>query len=393
MKKAILFIALSFLSSFGDSLFLFGVPLFLYKMSGQIVETTYVPLIISLMILLTRPLIIKANKLNPLKVVGFGEILMGLVELVILLAFIKFESRWLVIAGVFPLAIIYNFFYTPKFYGLQDYFFDRQTFHFTAWQSAFIRAGYFLGIVLSGYLVTNYGLIEILAIDILSFLSFGIFILYFESKGIRPSKDEVQDNSQETALHPGLVTYSIIFATVSTLFLTWDNSTSISTASKLLKLNLDYSTYWKVGLGLMGLGTGVLASKFLKTKAFSIWIGTILVATLCTLVTYQLSKELSFAVIFFFERVIANLTIPIQRETYRQVELSGGDRKSVEANQFIFTAVFTLVLAPMIFLIENYPTGVLNTLQITSVSILLIGSLGGILIYRLLRKDLCASQS
>jgi len=47
----------------------------------------------------------------------------------------------------------------------------------------------------------------------------------------------------------------------------------------------------------------------------------------------------------------------------------------------------------MIFLIENYPTGVLNTLQITSVSILLIGSLGGILIYRLLRKDLCASQS
>ena len=391
MKRAIPFLFLSSLSYFGDTLFLFGIPLYLYKISGEVTETTYIGLAISLAILITRPLIVKANLHNPLKIVAYGEILMAILELFLIVAFIVLGSRWVLIAGVFPLAIVYNFFYVAKNYKLQDYFFDKDSFYLTSLKSAFDKFGQFAGMILSGIFVVNYEIYYLIFIDLLSFLVFGLFILSFYKKDIKTGNAHREELEKISGVSPKVIFISMVMAVMASYFMMWDRGTSTSIASKLLGLNLDIVIYFKVLTGGAGLLLGVFFSKYFRKSILYIWLSSILIATVGGLLTYGEGGSIAFFLIFFSGGILTSLTTPILRDSYLQIELNGGNRAKVEANQFVYTSLFTISLTPMTYLLEHYQILNLNLLQSSTLFILLLGGIGGGIIYWILRKDICVS--
>ncbi len=86
-------------------------------------------------------------------VTGAGELLMGVVGVIFLIAYVFYPSKYIILASVFPLAIIYNMYAPSKFLYIQKYFFEKNEFKYTAWQSSINTAEFLVGVMSSGYLL------------------------------------------------------------------------------------------------------------------------------------------------------------------------------------------------------------------------------------------------
>ena len=160
---------------------------------------------------------------------------------------------------------------------------DKDSFYLTTWQSAVNEFGSFAGVLLSGYLVSNFGIREIVLIDAASFFLFGLFILYYFGKGITPNHGHEEEFNEKGTISPQLICISIVIATVAIYFQAWDHAPSTSIAEKLLDFELDQATYFKAAVGGIGLLAGVFLSKYFRRKIFSIWIASILIASISSL--------------------------------------------------------------------------------------------------------------
>lgn len=189
--KNISLLFLTAISSFGDVVFLTGVPLYLYRSSGgRLTETTYIMFLITLTVFLMKRYIIKINKKNPLLVIGWGEISMAGIELLLLGCYSVFHSKWIVVFGTVPLAALYNTYAPSKKYRIQEYFFENDLHFWTAIQSGFDRMGRLLGVACSGLLAEQQNLSFILLIDASSFLFFWWFLFGYLSFFYKTKSEE-----------------------------------------------------------------------------------------------------------------------------------------------------------------------------------------------------------
>src|SRR5262245_39140480 len=103
------FLAVSFLSSAGDAIFLAGIPLFLFQDSGSVTATTLVPFAIILTVIAAQHLVRKTTS-DAVSLVAYGELAMGGLEFVVIGLYSVWPSKWLIVAAVVPLALIYNYY-------------------------------------------------------------------------------------------------------------------------------------------------------------------------------------------------------------------------------------------------------------------------------------------
>lgn len=382
MLRSLSFLFLSFLSQMGDCIFLSGIPLYLYKESGSLLETSYVTIVITICVFLFKKYIKKSLDKNPLKVTGIGELSMGIVETVFLILFIFLESKYIIMISVFPLAIIYNIYAPSKFLYIQKYFFKSKEFQLTTIQSVVNKTGVFAGVIISGYLVENGGVKLILLADIFTFLIYGISMLIF----YRLLDDEVNDDEkkvsseQESMMDWGSRSKPVyvIALFVFTLIATVEQASMISILSRFLNVGLDYASYIKSIMTFIGLLVGTFLSfKFFK-RVFNIWIACfVLILTL----SLFLDKVNFIYVILVLIGVIGSLSIPIQKDFYKGLSLSGKDDKKFAANIWVLQSFERLSVAPIMIILEKLNLYELNEISFMFVLVFLVGISYGTGIY------------
>ena len=386
-RLSIGFILMSFLSSFGDTLFLTGLPLYFYKESGgSVLQTTYVSIAITISVLLTRKWIIHFNKKHPLLITAYGEIAMAGIEAIVLVAYLIFKSKWIVLAGVFPLAVTYNFYAPAKFLKLQDYFFKTDVFYLTAWQSAANRFGILTAIFVSGWIVIHWGIEGILIIDGLTFLIFGLMVLW--GYRVFPTRTEAavlpdlpNSVATENIIPPSALAFSLILISVGTLFTSWEVASSIAISSKVSSFGVDKMGAMRAIVGGLGVIVGLLISRYAKQWSFHIWTFSLFILTLGLSVVGAFGNEAIY-VLFFFGGILACINLPVERGIYERVKLQGGDDTFFISGQWIYNAALSLCLIPIGYLSDSNTIPALNALQISSLTILVVGLLGGYVIYR-----------
>ena len=386
---SVAFILLSFLSSFGDTLFLTGLPIYFYKVSGgSILETTYVSIAITITVLLTRKWIISFNKKHPLLITAYGELTMAAIEAVILVAYFFCHSKWIVLAGVFPLAMTYNFYAPAKFFKLQDYFFKSDVFYLTAWQSAANRFGVLAAIFVSGWVVLHWGLNGILIIDGLTFLFFGAMVLWgyrlFPERVEAAVVSEDSGKADANIIPKGALGFGLVLIAVSTLFASWEIASSIAVSSKITFMDVDKIGVLRAIIGGLGVFAGLFISRHAQKFSFPIWVFTLFILTFGLLVTGHFGSEAIY-VLFFFGGVLACIGLPVQRGIYERVKLQGGDDTLVTSGQWIYNAALSLSLIPIGYFSDHNLVPSLNALQISAGTILVVGLFGGFIIYKGLR--------
>jgi hypothetical protein len=117
MKK-VTFLLLTFLSSFGDTLFLAGVPLYLYSKTNSVSYSFLVPIVITITLLVVRTFAKKFQNYDSLSLVGIGEFSMFAIEIGIIFIHYFLQSPWVIIIGLIPLAAVYNVYAAAKFMAL-----------------------------------------------------------------------------------------------------------------------------------------------------------------------------------------------------------------------------------------------------------------------------------
>lgn len=388
MLKKIGFILLSFLSSFGDSVFLSGVPLYLYKSGGNsIFDTTLVTVAITLTVIVARKPIARINSQHPLLVTGVGELLMGLVELMLLAAYIIYSSKWLIVLGVIPLALIYNSYGAAKFYRIQDYVFGDDSHFYVSLQSAANRIGMLMGVAASGWLVTRSGVKSILLVDSASFLFYGIIVIYLFSRS-RVSKPELsKSNSIKTFAQKSLIgisrnyiSYGLVFMFVAGLFTTWEQASSVAIVSKLSTLPLDQVSRSRAILSGVGILAGLVSARFFPRMLYSTWLVSILILTIGVSLLAGASLPIVTVILFFAGGLLASITVPVQRELFSLAGGSEEGKSALAATYWIYGAGLKLMIAPITWIAESKLVSFLNSLQSVTTLIFLVGIVGGYLI-------------
>ncbi|MBI2519037.1 MAG: hypothetical protein HYV97_01410 [Bdellovibrio sp.] len=381
-----IFLALSLLSRFGDTVFLVGLPIHLYKLGGNsILSSTYVNLLITLTILTAHKLVLKVNAKNPLFVAGAGELVMFFIELVLLAVIsITGESQTLILLFVIPLALTYNLYAPAKFFQLQDYFFVNKPFFFTTLQSILSSIGVILGILASGYIEHHFGLTGLLWVDALSFLAFGIPMLMYYYRKLEPVVTVHGIESPAAILSKGQIKFLICLLTASSLFLSWETASLLSVSAKSFGMQLTTLGFMRSVWGAIGLLIGLWLSAQTARIAISSWAFCLILLVPLTIGFSSLNPALTLPIFFMAIGVISSLAISIQRLVFRSLDESSAVFSKLNSMQWIYESALAIFITPIGYLSDHAFEIYLLPLHVAIIALFVIGGLGSLVTTKLL---------
>lgn len=266
--NTLLYLFFAFFSALGDTVFLFGIPLYLYQENGkQLTFTALVPFIIIFTIFVFKKFIFKVNHLNALFLVSAGELTMCFLELILLLLLKNISnSTTVILIMLLPLALTYNTYSASKRIKIQDYFFHENKVFMNGVFSTVDRLGRLAGFFLAGLILEKFNIWGLIAFDSLTFFSFGLFILYtYSTKKNDPPVSTVQPADDEKNIIPNSNLHiKLIFALVIALnlFLSWENSSFVPSIQRDNDLNISILAQQKALLNLVGLLLGLSILRF-----------------------------------------------------------------------------------------------------------------------------------
>ncbi len=376
------FLAFSFVSSFGDAVFLTGIPLYLYTQSGSLTASALLPVVIAVTILLFRHPIAGASEVNPVLLTGLGELTMVGLELVILF-FIPFTNHTLLLSvATIPLAVAYNIYGSAKFFRVQEYFFEQNMVFWTALQGIGNKVGFIAGGGASALILAKSGLAGLIVIDLASFLAFGLFMLFLYLFGHRTKiyKQESSSSptSEKTPILPrnlsglgGIGAMSAI-----TLLLVWERSSLIPSATLALGTTSEFTAELRT---IIVVGAMLLATVLLRLNAARLsqyfFAGLIFLAVGVLMTLIRETQTAGFAILLLGIGCIMATQLPLQKLIYNSFEIDEKHKSRLIANHWIWTSALTLLLLPI-----NYFFSDLGHMTLVCMlgSILFIGGLGGI---------------
>ncbi len=373
-----IFLFLSVLSKFGDTVFLVGLPIHLYKLGGgSILSSTYLSLVITLTILGASKLVISVNAKNPLLISGLGEVGMFLIEMLLLASIKVFgESEFIVLIFIVPLALTYNLYASAKFFQLQDYFFTNRLFYWTTIQSVLSQLGLLLGIISASYLETFFGLTGLLVVDAVSFLAFGLPMIFYYRKGLEPQEiASASDLSNSEKLDKRTAVLLIYLITGASLFLSWETASALSTASSSFAYELTTLGFMRGVLGVGGLALGLLISRSSPRTSALVWTISLVVGLPLTFCLTFWHAASALSLLFFCTGLISALGVAIQRQVFYSLKTSSLEFSKLNSLQWIYESVLALLVTPIGYLCDLRGT-MLLPIQIALLSLVIFGGFG-----------------
>lgn len=377
-KSAVLYLFFSFLSALGDTVFLFGIPLYLYNENGkQLSYSALVPFIIIFTIFAFKKFIFKVNHLNPLFLVSTGELVMGAIELVLLFLLVLFkQSSLLILLMLIPLALTYNIYSASKRLKIQDYFFSDNKVFLNGIHSTLDRIGRLLGVFLAGYILEHFNISGLILFDALTFFSFGLFVLIFycsKKNDCVATVTSIEDKEKDVIPNSySQVKTIFILLIVLNLFLAWENSSFVPSFQREGNYDLFNLVQIKAGLNLIGLILGLVALKFFLQKITLFLYG--LSFTFLLSVSFFSGIEL-FCLLSVFVGFMSILLVSFQRGLIKRIAAHGKSLSEVATSFWYFQVVTSFSILPINFLSDTY--GFFQSSNILIFSYLAIGLIIG----------------
>ncbi|MGE3611033.1 MAG: MFS transporter [Bacteriovoracaceae bacterium] len=387
MNSSMLLLLLTFISSIGDTIFLVGLPLHLYKSSDQsFTSTTIISILIYLTVFIFSKVIIKIHSIgNPIKTVAWGEITMGMIEILTLLIYNHQNSNVVLIISIIPLALVYNLYAVPKFYELQDYFCNGEVTKYTALMSFFREAGVFTGITAASFIIEYYSIKEALILDSISFLFYGIILLAYKSKSKNShlKNQQTKPNSASNFEDLSLKNFLII-SSISSFFLAWQQSSSIPVINNSFNISFDSIGLMRVIFGVTGLGIGILILN-LNYSIKKFWIHTTLAVLIIVLISYLFDNYIIAVTVFVILGTLKSSN-DAARKSYYVNCLNKGIYPKLASIQWTVESLTKMSLIPLAFVMDSFFKGNRYTLLIYLGFLLVCGALTGLLNYEYIRK-------
>lgn len=353
-----LYLLLSFFSGLGDTVFLSGVPLYLFQLgNSQLSYAALVPFTIIATIVIFKKLIFAINHLNPIKLVALGEIAIGVIEVLILVLVDFVDKKEVVLViGLIPLALIYNLYSASKRLKIQDYFFKKNRIVLNGFHSTSDRVGRIVGVFVAGNLLANAGIKGILIFDAISFFAFGGFMLLYYQYGDRNpapvtlglSDEEVNviptNRAFEFSLFVGLIALNLAAS--------WESSSLLPAVQKTSQLPIDTLSGVKAlsaaaGM-ILGLGIIKLKPNVISTMAMAL---VIFYSFLCII---ELSPYYFFVISSVGFGLLGILSVSIQRGFIKKLSVEGRSFSEV-ATRFWYLQVLTgLTVLPLNFSLDQF---------------------------------------
>jgi hypothetical protein len=378
--KTVAFLLLTFLSSFGDTLFLAGIPLYLFNRTSSVSFSLLVPVVITITLLLVRPYLKKVQSGNQVMLVAKGELAMFAVEAAMILAHSVLQSPWVIIAGLVPLAAIYNSYAGAKFMTLPNYFERAPHATFSAAHSWCLRVGALVGALASGFLISEFGAMGLLLGDSISFLLMGGFLLLAmriwkkdfaigdgKALEIVSQKSPANFNIKFAQRLPKLLLSLIVFGAVT---LTWERSTSAAFLSVLPGYSIESAGFQRAVWNFTGLMTGfILLSAFSRYQMIA-WSISIFAVLLLGTLSFALSPFLSFPMMCFAAGFLGVLQVPSIRSAFKLLTETHGYEENFSHSFWPISSALGILLLP-VGLLTDFFSGFSNEKLAISSSLLL----------------------
>lgn len=390
MGSSWLLLILTLLSSIGDTIFLVGLPMHLYKSSGNtFVSTTYVSILIYLTVFICRKYIIKIqSEKKPIDIVIGGELAMGALEVLVLVIYFYFQSDWVLILSVIPLALLYNLYAVPKFFDLQDYFHRGELVKFTALLSFFRESGIFIGVLIAGFLIEKYSIFEVLIADAFSFILFGISILlyklYFRDDKYKQDKISKEVNVDKSKYYEmDLKTFMIISSIVG-FFLSWQQSSLIPVVNNSYGIPLDEVSMLRTVFGAIGLSFGLyLINK--KINIQKMWCILTLSVPAFVFTTFFLGSYVMIITMLIAMGLLKAFSDAGKKACYMQYK-ANNKYPSIASVQWTTESLFKLTLIPLAYFIDVFAKGQSYTLIVYFLLLFFVACIVGYLNYEFIKK-------
>ncbi len=374
----------TFISSIGDTLFLVGLPVYFYKSGdGNLLHATFVSIFINLIVFISRKFIIKLHTTSSyIKVVAYGEIIMGVTELIILILFNTFNQKWILLVGIIPLALLYNIYAVPKFYHIQDSFETRNIIRYTSMLSFFREFGMFSGILIVGFLMEHYTINEIIIVDAMTFIIYGLFILLSKKKQDTESSSSKgnqvlkrkgdEDPDLRLSMRQFFITSSFVAC-----FFSWGQSSAVSVINNWISLPYDQITFVQFISGGVGVTLGFKFVTIINKKnMLRFWSIFSYVGVLLTIITSYSMQSLSIIILFFtlgFLKAISDAT----KKLVYDWQISIGNEHKVSSIQWTYEAFIKISLVPLAYIANLYYKNSGQLMALYLISLLLIATLFG----------------
>lgn len=372
--NSLFYLFFAFFSALGDTVFLFGIPLYLYQENGkQLTFTALVPFIIIFTIFVFKKFIFKVNHLNALFLVSAGELAMFFLELILLLLLKNFSnSTAVILIMLLPLALTYNTYSASKRIKIQDYFFQENKVFMNGVFSTVDRLGRLAGFFLAGIVLENFNILGLIAFDSLTFFSFGLFIFYtyLKKKNEPPISTVLQGDDEKNVIPNSNLHIKLIFALVISLnlFLSWENSSFVASIQRNNDLNISILAQQKALLNLAGLLLGLSMLNLLSKLIVPVF--------------YFFSGAFVFCLFFFKGIYLFNtvsilvgifsiLMVSFQRGLIKKIADNKRSLSEVSTSFWYFQVLTSFSILPI-----NYLSDKFSFLQTTSLLIFLYIAIG-----------------
>jgi MarR-like DNA-binding transcriptional regulator SgrR of sgrS sRNA len=387
--KSLFFILLSFFSSVGDSVFLTGIPLFLFHSNGDsLVSANYVAAAIAVAVLATRGWSEKLPHVTPLLTVGLGECAMAALELVIAGAYWATGEKWLVLVGVLPLAFIYNLYAPYKFFRIQDCVAKREVFQFSTWVAAAQRLGFLAGVAASGWLLTRHGAVGIILFDAASFATYGLATLWIYHRSRHAgAASSVPAQKSTSTVAPSLRGLrfggtALALLTVASLLGSWEQGNAIAVATQTLGESIDRMAAARATYSGVGIAAALILSHFLPAWSFVAWIGAMAALLAGSPLLSLTHPGAAVSLMFFVGGAASCLRIPVAREIYHMAEQERVDGRSMMPRHWICNAMLNFALPFVALLAQSAASTARPPLFWAVLGVAILGTCGGIAVSR-----------
>lgn len=353
-----IYLFISFFSALGDTVFLFGVPLYLYQLgNNKLWYAALVPFTIILTIIIFKRFIFAVNHLNPIKLVGVGELAIGLVEILILLLVDSVPRKeLLLVLGLIPLALIYNIYSASKRLKVQDYFFKENRVVMNGWHSTCDRLGRVLGVFLAGFLLNNSGIKGILIFDALSFFVFGGFMLFYYRFGDRePAKVTTGPVDEESIVIPNnrLIEMGLFIGLIAlNLAASWENSSLLPAVQKVTRLSIETLSGVKAISAGVGMVIGLMILK-LRPRIVGPLISMIM-ALFVVLSVLGISPYIFFVIFSIGFGLLGILLVTLQRGFIKRISSEGKSFSEVATRFWYLQVITSLIVLPLNFGLDHF---------------------------------------
>jgi MFS family permease len=318
--KALSYLIASFLDNIGDYIFLSSIPLFFYKWGGDsVLFSTFVSVLITVVILIGRKTMINFSRINPLDLVFRGELTMGSIEIAFLVLFSITHFEWLVLVLFVVLALIYNLYAPTKIYRLQEFFFHEKLEYYTSIQSSLNKIGILIGIGLSGYILEKFGIKGVLICDALGFFIFALMLFFYKNEKIvsKVIENKVAEENNDS-LKNAVLFFIIIIA--YSLFISWGQSTLLPTLNKVTGKSFTELSILRATLSILGMIVTLILIKKNVKLINKLSLLAMFSVTIISPVLVFVSPEIYMTFLFFIFGVLATVSTSFSKSIFKVLD-------------------------------------------------------------------------